>query len=195
MRKIVALALLLTMGIGIARTSREEIVFNGDSIKIRVPSRDYTKVAESISAVGSDAEHSGVLFDIILTKRHPSGGNESDTGTVCRETVAACQSIGQGVVPYWFDVNGSLRIGSPTASVKEISLSGRRAFEAFHLCDWDQNGMHMPVGGQCYTLVLPLEKKVVSLSFLLGRNVGCQQYERCWRQELKKARWIADNVI
>ncbi|SPS01589.1 hypothetical protein [Cupriavidus taiwanensis] len=195
MRGTVALMLLLTMGLGNAGTLSDVVIFVGDSIQIKVPRRDYTKVAENISAAGSDAEKSGVLFDIVLTKRYPSEGNASDTGTVCRETIAACQSFGRGVVPYWLDANGHLRIGSPTASVQEITLSGRRAFEAFHLCAWNQGGVNMPVGGQCYSVVLPLKTKVVSLSFLLGRYVGCQKYERCWRQELKKARWIADNVI
>ena len=191
----IALTLLLTMGLGNAGTLPDVVIFAGDSIQIKLPRRDYTKVAENIAATGSDAENNGVLFDIVLSKRHPSGGNESDTGTVCRETIAACQSIGRGVVPYWLEANGNLRIGSPTASVQEISLAGRPAFEAFHLCAWNQNGVNMPVGGQCYTLVLPLQNKVVSLSFLLGRNAGCLNYERCWRQELKKARGIADNVI
>ncbi|MDK3022276.1 hypothetical protein QO239_06585 [Cupriavidus taiwanensis] len=195
MKHIVALTLLLTMGLGIARTLPDVTIFTGDSIQVKIPVRDYTKVTESISAAGSDTEKSGELFDIVLTRRHPLGGNESDTGTVCRGTIAVCESIGRGVVPYWFDANRNLRIGSPTDSVHEISLSARRAFEAFHLCAWVQNGVTMPFGGQCYTLVLPLESKVVSLSFLLGRNVGCKTYETCWRQELKKARWIADNVF
>ncbi|SPA40791.1 hypothetical protein; putative signal peptide [Cupriavidus taiwanensis] len=194
MKKTLALVLLQTMGLGNASALPDVVTFTGDSIQIEVPTRDYTRVAERISAARSDAEHSGVLFDIVLTRRRLLGGNESDTGTVCRKTIADCQSIGRGVVPYWLDVNGILRIGSTTGTVREISLSGRRAFEAFHLCAWNQNGVSMPVGGQCYTLVLPLENKVVSLSFLLGRNVGCQEYERCWRKELKKARWIAGRV-
>lgn len=194
MKRTLALVLLMTTGLSNASALPDVVMFTGDSIQVEVPTRDYMRVAESISAAGSDAEHSGVLFDIVLTRRRPLGGNESDTGTVCRKTIAVCQSIGRGVVPYWLDVNGILRIGSATEIVREISLSGRPAFEAFHLCAWNQNGVNMPVGGQCYTLVLPLENKVVSLSFLLGRNVGCQKYERCWRQELKKARWIAGRV-
>ncbi|WP_354687510.1 hypothetical protein [Cupriavidus necator] len=194
MRGIIAVILLLITAPGIAKAV-DVAEFMGRSVHVKFKKRDYVKVVEQTAAEGTAAEKKGVLFEIVLAKRRPIGGNRSDTGTVCLGNVATCQTIGQGVLPYWFDANSALRIGDPTATVREIPISSQRAFEAFHLCGWEQQGKSMPFGGQCYTLVLPLEGKVVSLTFLLGRNTGCKRYEACWRKELEKARWIAANVM
>lgn len=191
MKKVVAIFLPFLMIPCSARVMDGMEVFDGRSVHLEFKKSDYRSAKERPAAEGSDAEKNEILFDITLTRSRQIGGSSSDSGTVCRGTVAKCQSIGQGILPYWIDAGNSLRIGEPTEVVREVVIANRRAFEAFPLCGWDHRGATMPVGGQCYTVVMPLENKVVSLSFLLGKNVGCRRYESCWRKELAKVRAIA----
>lgn len=168
--------------------------FAGQSVSIEYDVRNYKKITETVSAEGSDAAKSGIAYDLSMERRRPLGGSYSDSGTICFGDLTTCTAQGGMPVSYWTDAQGQLRIADPTEPVQKAKVGERDVFEAFPLCGWEQNGVSAPRGGQCYAVVLPLAGKVVSFNFLLGKNTGCRQYEKCWSAQLRKVRDVASSA-
>lgn len=194
--RIAALILLLTLSLSNAADGASGNIFSGKLLKFTFDRKQYSSIMERPAAEGADAGTKELLYELNLQRQHPIGGIDADSGTVCRGTIASCQEIGQGIVPYWEDgLDGSLRIGDPTETVRESVIGGKKAFEVFPLCGWSGKEENSPMGGQCYTAVLSFSDKVISFTFILGKNSGCKDYERCWRKELNSARRILASVL
>lgn len=168
--------------------------FSGKSISFQYGRQDYKSITEAVSTEGADAARPELVYDVLLDRHQVGKGTHADLGTVCLDTMTTCISEAGSLVPYWFDQNGGLRIAGPTEHVYKKTMGGRYIFEAFPLCGWDDESEAIPLGGQCYIAVIPLQNKTVSFTFLLGKADGCKDYDKCWRTQLKKVRRIVESA-
>lgn len=164
---------------------------------VTLPMQRYKALKEitTVPTVGTSPEHAPAIFDFALVKQQASGGTPSDSGSVCLAPVSVCAKTGANL-NYWLDdATGKVQLGDPTEPVVERTIDKWAAFEAFPLCGWTTPaGTSGPYGGQCYVVVLTASDKTMSFQFLLGRNDGCKQFERCWKTQLAVLRRMLASV-
>ncbi|NSX06288.1 hypothetical protein [Cupriavidus gilardii] len=168
--------------------------FSGESVSFEFDATRYQSITEAGSVERGDGSTPAQAYNLTLHRRHAIGESDADAGTVCLLPLNTCANRGGGELPYWLDEGSELRIFGPTEPVRRRTLGGRLILEAFPLCGWHDGNDWMPYGGQCYVAVLPLESKVVSFTFLLGKASGCKQYERCWAGQLRATRRMLATV-
>jgi hypothetical protein len=164
-------------------------------ISLNLPVQRYTALTEIAKAAETSLEGTPVIRDFALVRQRAVGGTPSDSGSVCLATVNACVRTG-APLNYWIDeVTSKIQLGDPTEPVGERKIGEWDAFEAFPLCGWTTSaGTPNPYGGQCYAVVLASASKTVSFQFLLGRNAGCKEFERCWKTQLATLRRMLASV-
>lgn len=168
--------------------------FSGKSVSFQFDGTRYKSITETASAERGDGSTPDQVYNLTLHRRHAVGESDTDVGTVCLLSLNACATTGRGALPYWLEASGELKVFGPTELVRRRTVGGRLILETFPLCGWHDGNDWMPYGGQCYVAVLPLEDKVVSFTFRLGRASGCKQYERCWADRLRAARRMLATV-
>lgn len=169
--------------------------FIGESVSLQYDARRYKAITETVvEPEGMLVRGNAAIYRLDLLRNRTIGDSEADLGTICMGTLAACATVYRAQTQYWLDDQNELRIFSPTEPVGVVTIGGRQVYEAFPLCGWAGISGTVPYGGQCYVAVIPLESKVISLTFLLGEADGCRRYDRCWAKALESARGIAATV-
>lgn len=165
-------------------------------LSVNLPVQRYRELTELAAASERTAsESTPAIYDFALVKQRAIGGTPSDSGSVCLASANTCARTG-ATLNYWIDnATSKIQLGDPTEPVGERQIGKWDAFEAFPLCGWTSStGTPSPYGGQCYAVVLTSASKTVSFQFLLGRNAGCKEFEKCWKTQLAMLRRMLASV-
>jgi len=142
-----------------------------------------------VSCQTSDQKDNGVRIDTVDLSRRKTP-HVIDNMTVCNAPLDQCASTRDVTLPYWHDENGSLVISHITSQVLTRKYHGLKLREAYPICGGpDGHGPQFLYEGQCYVGVVSNGNHTVSISYLLGRNVGVNELTR-YSKEIAIARNI-----
>ncbi|WP_454765327.1 hypothetical protein [Cupriavidus campinensis] len=128
-----------------------------------------------VSCQTFDQKGNGVRIDTVDLSRRKTP-YVIDNMTICNAPLDQCASTRDVTLPYWHDEEGGLVISHITSQVFTRKYHGLKLMETYPICGGpDGHGPQFLYEGQCYVGVVSNGNHTVSISYLLGRNVGVDE--------------------